>query len=76
VGHHLENYAKYNRREKSDLELLIGGAKKAIAGTTKHMEVVSLHVLTALREKDARLCLNAIMELPTNQLNYIQQIAE
>ena len=46
VGIHLENYLKYNRRDKNDMELFMNAKK---AGSQKHMEVVSLSVLVTLR---------------------------
>jgi hypothetical protein len=51
---------KYNRREKNELELFISSKKNG----TKHMEVVSLGVLTSLTKKNELLTMKAIMELP------------
>lgn len=50
VGSHLENYLKYNRKEKTELELFMNSKKNA-GGPQKHMEVVSLGVLVSLRTK-------------------------
>ena len=62
VGNHLENYLKYNRREKNDLELILATQKKHLTGgSQKHMEIMSLHVLIYLREKSHDLCMRAIM---------------
>ena len=65
VGHHLENYLKYNRKEKSDLEMFMK-SKKSGGLAQKHMEVVSLGCLISLRAKSHNLCMGAIMELPRN----------
>ena len=49
--------------------------KKQTGGAQKHMEVVSLQVLVSLNQKNAELCMQAIMGLPPNQIDYIRQIA-
>ena len=63
VGTHLENYAKFNRRDKDQLDMLLANPKKNNQ-STKHMEVVSLSVLVALCSKSPQLCIMAIIELP------------
>jgi len=59
VGSHLENYLKFNRREKDQLDMMLANPKKNNQAT-KHMEVVSLSVLVALISKNAHLCISAI----------------
>jgi len=76
VGSHLENYLKYNRKEKTELELFMRSNRTA-GGPQKHMEVVSLGVLVSLRLKSEELCMKAIMDhLPPHQIDYIKQIAD
>lgn len=72
VGMHLENYLKYNKRVKSELENFMS---KQPSNPLKQMEIVSLHVLTSLRQKNEELCLQAISTLSHTQKDYIKQIA-
>jgi len=72
IGQHLENYLKYNRKEKTDLDLLIRSTMSRTGGAQKHMEVVSLKVLSSLREKNDHLCMKAVIELPAQQIDYIR----
>ena len=71
VSAHLENYLKYNRKERTDLELLLGNNRRA-GGPQKHMEVVSLGVLISLHQKNHEFCIQALLELPAPQLDYIK----
>ena len=64
VGTHLENYLRYNRREKNALDIMLANPSKKDNSTTKHMEVMSLSVLIALRQKNSQLCMMSILELP------------
>ena len=75
VGQHLENYLKYNRKEKTELDMMIRTTVSKTGGAQKHMEIVSLRLLISLREKSEQLCMPAIMDLPPNQIDYISQIA-
>lgn len=71
VGTHLENYLRYNRREKNTLDIMLHPSKKDNS-PTKHMEVISLSVLIALRQKNSQLCMMSILELPDSQIGYIR----
>ena len=71
VSAHLENYLKYNRKERTDLELLLGNNRRA-GGPQKRMEVVSLGVLISLHQKNPEFCIQALLELPAPQLDYIK----
>lgn len=74
IGHHLENYLRYNRRDPTELDMILG-LKKA-GGAQKHMEVISLAVLRTLYEKDQELAMQALATLPLSQVDYINQMSQ
>lgn len=64
IALHLENYLKYNKKEKSEIELfLAANTKRNSQQPPNQMEVVSLAVLVALKDKNAQLCLQGIASL-------------
>ena len=48
----------------SALDIMLANPSKKDNSSTKHMEVMSLSVLIALRQKNSQLCMMSILELP------------
>lgn len=73
VGTHLENFYKYNKKDRSDFDVFMG--QKKVNKEQVAMDGVALDILLLLDQRMHEMSMKVISELPHSQIELLIKVA-